>query len=116
MENFPLTEAPDWGFAEDDPDVAVTEIRMGDGYVLRQKQGINHIRDKWAPSWSSLTKVQAESTYQWLRERKKLTAFLWTHPISGVVTQVVCTGVTLAYNDYNDYALRAEFERDFNPV
>lgn len=116
MEKFPDLDTPDWGFSEDEPDVSVTEVRFGDGYTLRQPAGVNHIRDKWSLSWSSLDKVTAESTYQWLRVRKSLKAFLWTHPISGDVHQVVCKSVGLVYNDVNDYLLRASFEKDFNPL
>ena len=116
MEVFPDIGNTDWGFTDDDPEVDVNEIKMGDGYVLRQPNGVNYIRDSWSCSWSSLTKAQAESTYQWLRARKKLTPFLWTHPVSGIQHQVTCQGVSLAYSNVDDYRLQAQFQRDFNPT
>lgn len=116
LERFPDVGAPDWGFAADDPEVEVEESNFGDGYTLRRPKGINYIRDGWSPSYSDLRQAQAEAAYQWLRARKNLTAFLWTHPITGEDLQVVCTGVSLAYVAYDDYQLRVQLKRDFNPL
>lgn len=116
MVTFPEIGTPDWGFTEEDPEASVTQVQFGDGYMLRQPEGINYLRDAWSLTWSSLDETTAEATYQWLRQRKNLKAFLWVHPISGEQIQVLCTAVSLTYNDYNDYALRTTFKRDFNPI
>lgn len=116
MDIFPDIGTPDWGFTEEDPEASVTQVQFGDGYTLRQPDGINYLRDAWSLTWSSLDEATAVATYQWLRVRKNLKAFLWTHPVSGNVIQVICTSVSLSYVDYNDYALRANFKRDFNPI
>lgn len=113
MDQFPDIGTPDWGLT-DEVDASVSKISFGDGYELRQAEGINHLRDKWDLSWSFLTLEQATATYEWLRQRKDLTAFLWTHP-DGRQVKVVCTAVRLSHNDFNDDVLNASFVQDFNP-
>lgn len=113
MDTFPDIGTPDWGLTED-PEASVNTISFGDGYELRQADGINHLRDKWDLSWSFLTPAQAKSTYEWLRERKSLTAFMWDHP-DGRQVKVVCKTVRLTHNNYNDEVLSASFAQDFNP-
>lgn len=114
LETFPDIGTPDWGLSVD-PGADVTIVKLGDGYVVRQPTGINHLKDSWNPQWSTITDAQALSTYAWLRARLKLKAFLWPDP-EGVVKQVVCTSVRLTYNQYNDIGIAAAFEQDFNPV
>jgi phage-related protein len=113
MDTFPDIGTPDWGLTED-VDASVTKISFGDGYELRQANGINHLRDKWDPVWSFLTHEEALSTYDWLKQRKDLTAFLWNHP-DGRQVKVVCKSVSLVRNNYNDDVLSASFVQDFNP-
>lgn len=113
MDSFPEIGPPDWGLTEE-PEASVNKVSFGDGYELRRPAGINHIRDKWDLSWSFLELEQAESTYNWLRERLSLTAFLWEHP-DGRQIKVVCTAVRLGHNNYNDDVLSASFVQDFNP-
>lgn len=115
MDVFPEIDNPAWGL-EDAPEADVDEVKMGDGYVLRRPKGINYLKNIWNPTWDSLEVVDARSTYAWLKARLKLTPFQWTHPVSGVVYQVVCTAVKLTYNQFNDEILNATFEEDFNPA
>lgn len=113
MDIFPDIGAPDWGLTEN-PEASVTTISFGDGYELRQADGINHLRDRWDPVWSFLSPAEALSTYNWLKSRLSLTAFLWNHP-DGRQVKVVCKSVSLAHNNYNDDVLSASFVQDFNP-
>ena len=115
MDVFPNIDKPAWGL-EDDPQADVDEVKMGDGYVLRRPKGINFLSESWSPSWDSLEAAVALSTHLWLKARLKITPFAWTHPVTGVVFQVICTSAKLSYNQYNDYILTATFEQDFNPV
>ena len=115
MDVFPTIDNPAWGL-EDDPQADVDIVKMGDGYVLRRPKGINYISNTWPLTWDSLEVAVANSTHAWLTARLNLTPFSWTHPVTGVVYQVVCTAAKLAYNQYNDYILTATFEQDFNPV
>lgn len=110
---FPLTMAPDWGL-EDTVDANIEEQALGDGYVVRRPKGINYLRSSWSPSWSLLTKDQAEDTYAWLKARLKLTPFYWTHPTDGNQYKVICTSVSKVISDVGIYQLKAEFTQDFN--
>lgn len=110
---FPSIGNPDWGLSESTEDT-ITEIKMGDGYVLRSPDGINFRRDTWSPKWSSLDDFQGENTYQWLKARKNLTPFLWDHPIYGT-KKVVCKSCSLVRDTYGNTVLSATFEEDFNP-
>lgn len=106
--------APDWGL-NDSAEADVDEIKMGDGYVVRRPKGINYLKEAWSPKWQLLEKDQAEAAYQWLKQRLKVTPFLWIHPVSGLTYKVVCTSVSLNYTGFGDYGLSASFEQDFNP-
>jgi len=114
MDEFLAAGAPDWGIS-DEPKADVIEVRLGDGYTLRQPTGINHVRDGWSPVWSGLEKEDARAAYAWLRSRLKLTPFLWVHPVTGQPVKVICQSVRLEYNQFNDEILSATFEQDFNP-
>ena len=115
MDVFPTIDNPDYGL-EDAPEADVDVIKMGDGYEIRRPKGINYIKETWTPTWDSLEVAVARSTHKWLVARLNLTPFSWTHPVTGVVYQVVCTAAKLSYNQYNDEILTATFEQDFNPV
>lgn len=113
MDSFPLKVNPDWGFTST-PEADIDEQKLGDGYILRRPKGINHIRDKWSPSWGFLTEAQTDSTYDWLKARLKLTPFLWKHPTEGTTYKVICTSVSKVAADVGLYSLKANFEQDFN--
>ncbi|MCY1289969.1 Phage minor tail protein [compost metagenome] len=115
LETFPDIGAPDWGLASD-PQATVTSISLGDGYDFRRPEGINHIRESWSPSWSSLDPAMAESAYQWLRERLSWRAFLWNNPATGQTMKVLCTNVRLSLSEWGNSTLTATFRQDFNPV
>jgi phage-related protein len=115
MDSFPNIKAPAYGL-EDAPEADVEEVKMGDGYTLRRPKGINYIKDKWDLTWDSLEDTDARSTFAWLKARMNLIPFLWTHPVSGVVYQVICKSPKLTYNQFNDEVLTATFEQDFNPA
>lgn len=114
MDVFPLTVNPDWGLSVDAEDDTVTS-KLGDGYEMRKPNGINPVRDVFKPSWSALEPEVALSTYQWLRVRQNLTAFLWTDPDSGEPVKVVCTSVSKTQDTWGISALSASFRQDFNP-
>lgn len=115
MDVFPTISAPAYGL-EDSPEADIDTVKMGDGYVLRRPKGINSIKNTWPLTWDMLEADVARSTYDWLLPRLNLTPFKWTHPVRGVVYQVVCTSLKLAYNQFNDEVLTATFEQDFNPA
>jgi phage-related protein len=115
VDQFPEIEAPDWGLA-DEPEPDIDQTSFGDGYALRRKKGINSSRERWSPVWSTLDTATAKATYDWLKVRQNLTAFWWVHPVRGEPVKVLCTGVRLTYNNYNDEVLTASFLQDFNPA
>lgn len=114
MDVFPLTVNPDWGLGVDAED-NTTKSTLGDGYEMRKKNGINPVRDVFKPSWSSLEPEEALATYQWLRVRQNLTAFLWTDPDSLEPVKVVCTSVSKVQETWGNSTLSATFRQDFNP-
>ena len=114
MDIFPLEVKPDWGFSES-PTTDINESRLGDGYVFREPKGLNFRRTTWQPSWSSLGVVEGEAAYDWLFAREKLIPFLWQHPLTGAMHQVVCQSVSKNYDTWGNVVLNATFEQDFNP-
>lgn len=112
-EEFPLDVAPDWGLSTEVKDETY-EQALGDGYKVVRPKGINWLRESWGPSWSFLEPEEALETYQWLKKRLKITAFLWTHPLTKQVHRVKCTKVSYAAADVGICSLKATFEEDFN--
>ena len=113
METFPFATAPDWGLS-DDVTASIEEQALGDGYVLRRPKGINYLRSSWSPSWSFLEKQESQDIYLWLKSRLGLTAFLWLHPDTLELTQVICKTVSRVTADVDLYSVKATFEQDFN--
>lgn len=114
LETFPDIGQPDWGL-QVSPTASVTTLVLGDGYIFRAPEGINHLRDSWSPTWGDVTEAKALSTQAWLRARLRLTPFMWTDP-QGVQKKVICQEVRVSYNQFNSMSLSATFEEDFNPV
>jgi phage-related protein len=106
---------PDWGLSTD-LSVNVEKTRLGDGYVFRQAVGINYKTESFSPSWSNLEPEPAEFLYQWLKERVDLIPFLWAHPVTGKIYQVIATGVNKTDDQWNNAVLSVTFEQDHNPV
>ena len=115
LEQFPPIGAPDWGLGTD-PEATVTRVRLGDGYEFRRPEGINHLKDKWSPTWSSLDPDVAEITHAWLKARLNWKAFEWVNPITGLPVKVLCTDAKLTHSDWNNCVLTVVFEQDFNPA
>lgn len=113
LEQFPNIGNPNWGFT-DETDDTLNEVQFGDGYRLVQPAGLNHQRGGWSLTFS-LEEADALPAYSWLKTRKKVTPFLWTHP-DGTEYQVRCESVRLTYSQYNDYTLAVTLTQDFNPV
>lgn len=114
MDIFPLVTKPDWGFNVE-PEANVEEVKLGDGYVYREPIGLNYLKEKFNPVWSSLDPEEGRPVYQWLMSRLKLKPFLWNHPVSGEQYQVVCQSVSITDDTWGNVVLSATFEQDFNP-
>ena len=115
LEKFPDIGLPDWGLSAD-TETTVSAIKLGDGYEVRRPEGINHVRDSWSLSWSSLDPLVAEAALKWLSARKDWKAFEWTNPMDSSKKKVVCTAVRLTHTEYGNSGLTATFKQDFNPV
>jgi phage-related protein len=114
MDVFPLLDNPDWGLTTDVEDSAIV-VKLGDGYELRKPSGINPVRDVFKLNFSFLDPAVALSTYEWLKVRQNLTAFLWTNPDSGEQIKVVCQGVSKVQETWGNSTMSATFRQDFNP-
>ena len=115
MDTFPLLVPPDWGL-EDDVEADVDTQTLGDGYTTRRPKGINYLKASWTPTWSFLGTDEADTISAWLQARLSVTPFLWNHPVSGVVYQVVCTKLARAHSDVGINVVSATFEQDFSPA
>ena len=113
METFPLDVAPDWGL-ETSVEANIETQELGDGYELNRPKGINYHRQSCSPSWPLLEKDQCQDAYQWLKERLRITPFLWEHPTTGIVHRVKCQSVGMAASEPGIFSLRASFREDFN--
>lgn len=113
LETFPEVVAPDWGFS-DETSEALHEVQFGDGYRLTVPAGINYQRGSWSLTWE-LDEAGVQLLYPWLKARKSVTPFLWTHP-DGEVYQVLCKSLRKSWRGFNDYTVSATFVQDFNPV
>lgn len=112
-DTFPVIENPDWGLADQTQD-DIYQVSFGDGYQLRQPAGINHQRRIYDLNWGALTPAVAKSTYEWLKPKKGVEAFLWAHP-DGYTVKVLCTNIKLVQSEYDNSTLAATFVEDFNP-
>lgn len=115
MDTFPNIGAPDWGF-DSDTEAKVIRSQFGDGYELRTPDGLNHLRESWGPTWSSLDPTEAGMAYNWLRARLQWKAFLWYHPTKKTNVKVVCESVSLNDAEFGRSALSAKFREDHNPA
>lgn len=115
LEQFPDIGAPDWGLSAE-PEADVESISLGDGYEIRRPAGLNHVKESWSPSWSSLDPAVATDAYNWLRARLKWKAFIWVNPLDGLETRVICTSARVSHADYGNSALSATFKQDHNPA
>lgn len=119
IEIFPPIEfaelpKPDWNLA-DGAVVDITESKLGDGFVFRMANGINHNRGGWSPTWSSLSPAMGQGLYDWLNARRKLVPVRWTHPIRNTQIQVTIEDVTLTWDEWDNAVLSVQFQQDFNP-
>ncbi len=113
LAEFPVSIEPDWGFA-DDISANVNVVKFGDGYELRTKSGLNYLRKKWSPTWSSLVAEEAYLIKSFIEPKLKLTAFLWTHPADKVKYRVVCQELKISHDNYNNFVVELQLEQDFN--
>ena len=116
MDVFPFNDwTPDWGL-QDQPKADIEEVTLGDGYVLRRPNGINYIRSTWEPSYSFLDKEQQAQIVSWIRPRLGFVPFLWTHPVTQEVHQVICKQIKHAATDVGIFPVTLQLEQDFNPA
>ncbi len=112
--DFPVSVKPDWGFA-DSAAANIQRVKFGDGYELRSKAGLNSLAKKWDPTWTNLTKAQADTIYQFILPRLQFEAFLWEHPTELVKYKVVCESVTKSHTEYDNFSISLSLVQDFNP-
>lgn len=124
MDNFPppldqfngyRMPSPDWGLSTD-LSTDIEEIKLGDGYVVRQPKGLNFRSESFSPSWSDLDPAPGQFIYDWLKARADLVPFRWVHPVTGAVYQVIARGPKISYDTWNNAVVSVTFEQDFNPV
>ena len=114
IEVFPFNDlTADWGL-QDSVEANIEEHELGDGYVLRRPKGINHLRESWSPKFSFLTKQESQDMYAWIKPRLNLTPFMWKHPDTKEMRQVVCKSISRVTTDIDIYVIQLELVEDFN--
>lgn len=114
MDMMPDIGPPDWGVSDATTD-DIAKVRFGDGYELRSPNGINFRRSEWPLRWSHLDPEVGAQVYDWLEERKGLTAFLWRHPTRNTMFKVVCEELQLTHDQFGNCILSVKLSQDFNP-
>lgn len=99
---------PDWE-PENTPQANVDVTKLGDGYELRRPNGINYIRDQISLSWSTLFKHEYDELRPFLRDRLKLTPFLWTAPGRSKPQKWVCEELSDMQRNGILYGISATF-------
>lgn len=101
-----------------DTEMAVTEIRFGDGYRLRRKSGINNITERYNLLFDNLTDVDLAAIVSFLRATNGTDYFLWTPPMAGHNTEkkFICTSYSDEALEYNNNKLTCTFEQVFDPA
>lgn len=118
-DTFPLPAwnlpAPDWGFAST-PRADVTKIKMGDGYEFREPKGLNFRSETFQPVWSNLDVTTGQAAYDWLFIRLDLTAFMWKHPVTNKMYQVLASELGIEFDVFNNAIVKVTLTQDFNPL
>lgn len=118
-DTFPLPAwnlpQPDWGF-NTDASANVTTSKLGDGYEFREPNGLNYRSESFQPVWSNLSPAVAMLAYNFLFERLSLKAFMWKHPVTNKVYQVLASGLSIEYDVFDNAILKVSFTQDFNPI
>ena len=70
---------PDWN-AQGSYKEDISKVRFGDGYVQRQKKGINTTMMTWSLTFNSRSEAESDAIMEFLREREGVVAFTWTPP------------------------------------
>lgn len=52
--------------------------QLGDNYSLRQKNGVNNVRQEWRLMWENISEADMTTLRDFFNERGGVTAFEWT--------------------------------------
>jgi phage-related protein len=63
-----------------DQEPSVTTTKFGDGYELRNANGINNDPQKWTLQFSTSNK-DAQDALDFIRQRNAVESFYWTNPL-----------------------------------
>lgn len=107
--------SPDWGLSSA-PSANVSKSKLGDGYEFREPKGLNFRSESFQPTWSSLDPGPAQQAYEWLFQRLELYAFMWAHPVTLKVYQVIASNLSIEFDTYGNAILKVTFTQDFNPI
>jgi phage-related protein len=77
MDEFIWT--PDWS-AQGNTKANVTRVQFGDGYMQRQRKGMNTLQKTWSLSFSARNDTEADAIISFLEQRVGVIAFTWTPP------------------------------------
>lgn len=98
------------------PEFSVDSVKLGDGYEQRSAPGLNSVRDAWNLEWMALTKERYFIVYDFLKDRKGVTAFLWQPPWEDEPKKWVCKELSsVRPTGPNTGSITATFVEDFNP-
>lgn len=101
-----FTYTPDWN-ASKKMKPRVNKLQFGDGYEVRQADGLNTKLEAWDLMFKRNT-VDAEAIDAFLTARGGVESFNWTNP-NGVASVYVCDEWTTTYNDVGWSTVSATF-------
>lgn len=111
METF--SWIPDYGAAVDKVS-RVIAFKTGDNFELRERDGINFVRDSHDLTFSKRTETEATAIRAFLRARGAVESFLFRLPTLGAPKRIyVCRGWSMTLAEHNDFRVKAGFDRDF---
>ena len=102
---------PDWGL-EDKTNFDISSVRFNNGYTQRAENGINTAMRSWNPTWSVLSKVQADRLEKFLVDRRGVHPFWWNHPSGERVWVISGTSVSRKADAYDCYSISCTFTEE----
>ena len=111
IHTLPAIPISEGGRLSEDPQV--DKVRFGDGYELRSKQGLNHIRLKRSVPWRSISAAQRNTLRNFFRARAGTEPFNWTLPEETTPRQWVCAKWSSTRQPGDLWHVDADFEEHY---
>ncbi len=92
----------------------VREVRFGDGYAVREEDGINNMPEVWDLRFVNRSPAQVDEIIDFLKEHKGTIPFFWAPPGKDA-RQFICQEWKRNKASFGGEELTLTFEEDFTP-